>query len=258
MMPEVSLWISLGMFLLQEIQVKAFGSLQCNFGDQDMFLVVKFNQNGSKLWSKQLGTLYYDSGMDLSTDSLGNIFVGGVTKYGLDSYTPSGNEDLFLVKYDSSGTKQWLKQFGTNITDFTEGVSIDRRGDIYLAGYTNGALEGKTNSGDNDVIIFKYSSGIPSIKLETGDIDNFAHYRSGTGTNSLVFNYTVQEGDITSDLDYVSTTSLEINSGSIKNTPGSDAVLTLPSPGLTGSTSYDKSLVIDGVRPKVLSVSSTN
>ena len=35
-------------------------------------------------------------------------------------------------------------------------------------------------------------------------------------------------------------------------------MLTLPSPGLTGSISYDKSLVIDGVRPKVSSVSSTN
>ena len=57
------------------------------FGDQDMFLV-KFNQDGSKLWSKQLGTLYYDSGMDLSTDSLGNIFVGGVTNMDLTHIHP--------------------------------------------------------------------------------------------------------------------------------------------------------------------------
>ena len=36
--------------------------------------------------------------------------------------------DAFVVKYNSSGTKQWTKQFGTSSTDLADGVAIDSSG----------------------------------------------------------------------------------------------------------------------------------
>ena len=57
-------------------------------------------------WTKQLGTSDNDSGESVTTDSSGNIYVTGTTQGGLDGNTNSGNLDIFLVKYDSSGTKQ--------------------------------------------------------------------------------------------------------------------------------------------------------
>jgi hypothetical protein len=57
-------------------------------------------------WTKQLGTSSSDKGRGVTTDSSDNIYVTGQTQGGLDGNTNSGNYDIFLVKYDSSGTKQ--------------------------------------------------------------------------------------------------------------------------------------------------------
>ena len=47
-----------------------------------------------------------DEGSGVTTDSSGNIYVTGKTGGGLDGNTSSGGSDIFLVKYNSSGTKQ--------------------------------------------------------------------------------------------------------------------------------------------------------
>ena len=58
-------------------------------------------------------------------DSSDNIYVTGHTYGGLDSNTFSGGHDIFLVKYNSSGTKQWTKQLGTSSTDSALGHMLD-------------------------------------------------------------------------------------------------------------------------------------
>ncbi|MDM8551145.1 hypothetical protein QUF72_13760, partial [Desulfobacterales bacterium HSG2] len=84
-------------------------------------------------------------------------------------------------------------------------------------------------------------TGTPQLTLETGVVD----YTSGTGSDTLTFNYTISESDTSTDLDYVSTAALALNGGSIKNGSGDDAVLTLPSPGEANSLGDNKAIVID-------------
>ena len=72
--------------------------------------------------TKQLGTSSDDRGNGVTTDSSGNIYVTGNTDGGLDGNTSSGESDIFLVKYNSSGTKQWTKQLGTSSSDYGYGV----------------------------------------------------------------------------------------------------------------------------------------
>ncbi len=91
----------------------------------------------------------------------------------------------------------------------------------------------------------------PQITLETGGTDAVVNYSTGTGTNTLTFNYTVAAGHTSADLDYVATTSLALNSGTIKDATNNNATLTLPSPGATRSLGANKALVIDGVVPTV-------
>jgi len=69
---------------------------------------------------------------------------------------------FFLVKYNSSGTKQWTKQLGTSRSDYGRGVSTDSSGNIYVTGHTwDGGLDGNTSSGNRDIVLVKYnSSGI--------------------------------------------------------------------------------------------------
>jgi len=61
----------------------------------------------------------------------------------------------------SSGTKQWTKQLGTSSVDIGYGVTVDSSGNIYVTGYTEGGLDGNTNSGNSDIFLIKFnSSGI--------------------------------------------------------------------------------------------------
>ena len=87
-------------------------------------------------------------------------------------------------------------------------------------------------------------TGIPQITLETGSSDAVVNYSSGTGTSTLTFNYTVAAGHTSSDLDYVATSSLALNSGTIKDAAVNVATLTLASPGASGSLGANKALAI--------------
>ena len=109
-------------------------------------------------WTKQLGTSSDDLGNSVTTDSSGNIYVTGETGERLNGKTHSGKSDIFLIKYSSSGTRQWTKQLGTSSIDLGIGVTTDSSGNIYLTGFTKGGLDGNNSSGESDIILLKYDS----------------------------------------------------------------------------------------------------
>ena len=126
-------------------------------GGQDIFLV-KYDTNGTKLWTKQFGTSADDAGLGVTTDATGNIYVTGWTMGNLDGNTNQGAYDIFLAKYDANGAKQWTKQFGTGAIDESVGVAADASGSIYITGYTYGDLDGNTNQGGKDLFLTKYNT----------------------------------------------------------------------------------------------------
>ena len=93
------------------------------------------------------------------------------------------------------------------------------------------------------------TSGSPTILMETGTTDRAASFTSGSNSSVLVFTYTVQSGDTSSDLDYVATNSLALNGAAVSDAAGNNAVLTLASPGAAGSLGANKSIVIDTTAP---------
>jgi hypothetical protein len=128
-----------------------------NAGGADIFLV-KYDSAGTKQWTRQLGTTTNDYVHGVAVDSSGNIYVTGETMGGLDGNTNAGNWDIFLVKYDSAGTKQWTRQLGTTTNDYGYGPAVDSSGNVYVTGYTDGALDGNTKAGNWDVFLVKYDS----------------------------------------------------------------------------------------------------
>ncbi len=99
-------------------------------------------------------------------------------------------------------------------------------------------------------------TGTPTLLLETGAIDRNATYSGGSGTSTLSFQYTVQAGDTSADLDQVSASALALNGGTIADAAGNNAVLTLAAPSAAGSLGANKAIVIDGVAPMVAITSS--
>ena len=97
-------------------------------------------------------------------------------------------------------------------------------------------------------------TGSPTLLIEAGATDHQAVYAGGSGTNTLTFNYTIQPGDNTNDLDYAGYNALSLNGGTITGASG-NATLILPKPGDTGSLSITRSIRIDNgsVTPALIS-----
>ena len=66
-------------------------------GSSDLFLL-KYNENGTKLWSQQLGTNKIDYATDVDINSSGNSIIIGATNRGLDSNSNAGDNksDYFI------------------------------------------------------------------------------------------------------------------------------------------------------------------
>jgi uncharacterized repeat protein (TIGR02059 family) len=109
----------------------------------------------------------------------------------------------------------------------------------------------------SEAVYVSTAGGTPTLALETGTTDRTASYVSGSGSETLVFNYTVQSGDTSPALAYTGTGALVLNSGTIEDAAGNNATLTLPAAAADGSLSDNKALVIDAVSPTFLNGSGS-
>ncbi|MDB9537124.1 SBBP repeat-containing protein [Dolichospermum planctonicum CS-1226] len=122
--------------------------------------VTKYNTNGTKAWTKLLPGTGYDYASSITTGSDGAIYVAGYTYGGsLDGQTYNGGgNDAFVAKYNTDGTKAWIKVIGTSGTDVARSITTDSNGAIYVAGGTDGNLDGQMNSGGGDAFVTKYNT----------------------------------------------------------------------------------------------------
>ena len=130
---------------------------KANSGGEDAFLI-KYNSNGSKLWTQLLGTTDNDYAYSATTDSDGFIYITGGTNSNLGGEANSGGNDAFLTKYSNNGSRLWTQLLGTAGNDYATSVATALDGSIYVAGYTEGSLGSKPNSGENDAFLTKYSN----------------------------------------------------------------------------------------------------
>ncbi|WP_171832488.1 Ig-like domain-containing protein [Comamonas thiooxydans] len=85
-------------------------------------------------------------------------------------------------------------------------------------------------------------NGVPRLLLDIGGSTVFANLVSGSGTSTLVFQYTVQAGD--NDANGISVSaSLDLSGGSVRDAAGNDLVLTLNGLGATSG------VIVDTQRP---------
>jgi hypothetical protein len=96
----------------------------------------KYNAQGVLQWIRQFGTNYYDVGLGVSADEIGNVYLVGETFTGLNE------ADAFITKYDAEGALQWTRQFGIEQRQETGfDVSVDKLGNVFMSGvfHTNRA-----------------------------------------------------------------------------------------------------------------------
>ena len=130
-------------------------------GASDFFLT-KYTSGGVRLYTKQLGVANKETvGTAVVTDSKDNVYVAGYTTGGLYGNTmqPDSTHEFFISKYDSSGVKQFTRQVGVaGEKKVGIAVTIDANDNIFIAGYTTGALDGYAMTGTVDSFISKFNS----------------------------------------------------------------------------------------------------
>lgn len=157
-----------------------------------------------------------------------------------------------------------------NLTDFTLINPSDPQNSslvlpcLYIMSVSSANLDGIYTTGEIIDIDVTFSNNVnvtgnPVLLLETGAIDRNAFYVPGSdGDTTVTFRYTVSDADSSLDLDYVSTSALSLNGGTITGAVG-DALLDLPIPGTSGSLGANKSIQINAVgNPSILSISRQN
>jgi hypothetical protein len=148
--------------------IAAGGHQNTYSADFDAFLV-KFNPAGIRQWATYYGGTAADQGRSCSTDSNNNIFLAGVTSSSANISSSGhqnihgGAQDAFLVKFNSSGIREWATYYGGSNFDVGLSCATDPNDNVYLTGhaYSAGlAISGHQNSsgGDNDAFLVKFST----------------------------------------------------------------------------------------------------
>ena len=131
----------------------------------------------------------------------------------------------------NDGTDDFAKQLSITISDdiapVVTSVSVPSN-DTYDVSEN---LDFTVNFNEN--ITVNTAGGTPQLALTIGSTTRQASYLSGTGSQNIVFRYTVQSGDI--DIDGIAVGTLSANSGTLQDAAGNNANLNLNSVGSTAN-----------------------
>ncbi|MCY1023357.1 SBBP repeat-containing protein [Pyxidicoccus sp. MSG2] len=177
------------------------GALDGNpaIGASDAF-VAKYDAAGNRLWTRKVGGAAgtRTHGRRASADVAGNVYVSGWTDAALDGNVRMGTQDMFVVKYNGAGVKQWTRQLGLAGAGVSlYGSAVDVSGNVYLAGSSGGGLDGNPNpTASGDAYVTKYDpSGVRQWTREVGGsgntwgtglfIDDSGVYLTGSGSGDI-------------------------------------------------------------------------
>ena len=148
------------------------GSYQDSFGGNYDAFIVKFSSSGNRLWGTYFGGSNSDEGYGIATDQNGYIFVTGVTSSSsaiatnsVHQATYGGLRDAFIVKFNSSGQRQWGTYYGGDRYDSGLDIACDLKGNLFVTGNTESTSDIATSlshqpkhGGTEDAFIVKFNT----------------------------------------------------------------------------------------------------
>jgi len=195
-------------------QTATFGTTQLtSAGGGDIF-AAKYDISGNLSWAKAFGGLNTDYGHAAALDTAGSCYITGrfevEASFQNTTLTSNGGYDIFLLKMNSSGNKQWVKNYGGDYLDYTTSIKFNKYFDaLYLTGayavnavFDTISLSSATNS--QDMFVAKTdTSGNTMWVIDGGSmyddagngvaVDTFGNiYAAGT-----FYNQTTNFGNIT-------------------------------------------------------------
>lgn len=106
------------------------------------FFLAKYDRAGTLLWLRSAGGSDDDRGTALDVDGNGNVYVCGNFEstsitFGSNTFTNAGNPgqtDIFVVKYDPSGSVLWANTYGGGLQDEVNDIDVTSTGSFAITG----------------------------------------------------------------------------------------------------------------------------
>lgn len=111
-------------------------------GTQDAFMI-RLDTSGTKIWSTYFGKSDDETGVGISIELDGGIYLTGSTYSDslatTDAHdtTYNGSADVYLAKFYDFGVQEWCSYYGASGSDVVAGLDVFGNTSIYLTGYTN-------------------------------------------------------------------------------------------------------------------------
>jgi outer membrane protein assembly factor BamB len=147
--------------------------------------IFKLNSNGLIQWQTSITGASEDYITGIAIDSSANVYVVGQTN--TTGIGGAGSYDLFIMKFNSSGTIQWQRVFGGAVAENSARIAVDSSGNAYISGYTE-------NAGGWDIIVAKYdTSGTLQWQRSLSGSSTY-EYGTGIAVDSSANVYVVGRG----------------------------------------------------------------
>ena len=105
----------------------------------------------------------YDNCKSIAVDSSDNVYCAGFTYDGALGEAHGGGYDAFVIKFNSSGSIQWVTQLGETTKGFVGGdnsqydncksIAVDSSDNVYCAGSTYDGALGEANGGEDMMLL---------------------------------------------------------------------------------------------------------
>ena len=118
-------------------------------GNNDAF-ISKLDNSGNFIWAKHFGGTSWDASYSIAIDTSGNVYTTGYFSDTADfdpgpdtfNLTSAGGYDIFITKFDNSGSFIWAKRIGGASWDnYGYSIAIDDFGNVYTTGTFWGTVD---------------------------------------------------------------------------------------------------------------------
>lgn len=161
-------------------------------GNYDAFLV-KFDDDGDRLWGTYYGGSNIDNFRKIALDNDGNVYVAGIFQSsgmatsGTYQVNSNGKLECLLARYNNSnGTLKWATYFGGSNDDTPQGLGVDDNFSIYLSGSTNSSSNIATSGAHQTQLNAGSSTGVYDAfiaKFDTSAIRVWSTYYGGSAVD---------------------------------------------------------------------------
>ncbi|MCX6645439.1 MAG: hypothetical protein NTY09_03650 [bacterium] len=190
-------------------------------GLNDAFLS-KFDQSGNFLWTRSWGGTQQDVGYGVAVDNVDGVYVTGAYQgnvdfdpgAGEDLHQSNGSQDVYMTKFDSSGSFQWARTWGGALSDSASSIAINSIGQIHVSGSFRGSLDFDPGAGSD-------------VRTSAGGTDAFLSLFTSSGVYLEAYTWGGTQNDygdqvVVDTSDNVYTVGVFYNSADLDPTGGTD------------------------------------